>query len=162
MNNSLWDNLFRHNDSWDKQVAALWSQTPLFNDIPFHEISRLVRDMVPRTYAPGETIFHRGEPGAGAALIVEGQVEIRTGEVTLTQLNKGDFFGEVALVLDVPRTADAVATADTRLLFFLSAGLDEWLTRRPFYAGRLSKNLANILAQRLIQANAALAEKHQS
>lgn len=162
MNNSLWGNLFRGSDSWDRQVAGLWAQTPLFQDIPFNEITRLVRDMVPRNYTAGESIFRRGEKGAGAALIVEGQVEIRAGEVTLTQLNKGDFFGEVALVLDVPRTADAVATADTKLLFFLQAGLDEWLARRPFYAGRLSKNLANILAQRLIQANAALAQKGES
>jgi CRP-like cAMP-binding protein len=162
MNNSLWGNLFRRNDSWDGQVAELWSQTPLFEDIPLNEISRLVRDMVPRAYAPGETIFRHGEQGAGAALIVEGQVEIRTGEVVLGRLHKGDFFGEVALVLDVPRTADAVATADTRLLFFLQAGLDEWLARRPYYAGRLSKNLANILAQRLLMANAALAEKGES
>ncbi|MBD3671595.1 MAG: cyclic nucleotide-binding domain-containing protein [Gammaproteobacteria bacterium] len=159
MSDSLWGNLFSRNKTWDKQVAALWAQTPLFNDIPYNEIARLVRDMVPRDYSEGETIFSRGEEGAGAALIVEGEVEIRAGDVTLTRLNTGDFFGEVALVLDVPRTADAVASADTRLLFFLQAGLEEWLNRRPYYAGRLSKNLANILAQRLITANAALADK---
>ena len=73
-------------------------------------------------------------------------------------LSDGDFFGEIALVLDVARTADAIATEDTELIFFLRPELDEWLARSPYFAGRLGANLAYVLAQRLLQANKALVQ----
>lgn len=157
--NSLWGNLFRKGDNWQQQCSRLWAQTPLFDGIAKREIERLVENMIPRAYQSGEFIFHDGDQGAGAALIVAGQIEIRSGEVVLARLGSGDFFGEIALVLDVPRTADAVAMEETQLLFFLQAELDEWLARAPYYAGRLSKNLANVLAQRLTSANKALARR---
>ena len=159
MNSSLWGNLFHKGDNWQQQCARLWAATALFDGIPKREIERLVAAMIPRSYQSGELIFHDGDEGAGAALIVAGQIEIRSGEVVLAKLASGDYFGEIALVLDVPRTADAVAMEETQLLFFLQSELDEWLARAPYYAGRLSKNLANVLAQRLTLANRALARR---
>jgi len=159
LKNNLWGNLFHKSGNWQQQCASLWAATPLFEGIPQREIHALVADMIPRNYQTGEYIFHDGDQGAGAALIVDGEIDIRSGEVVLAHLGKGDFFGEIALVLDVPRTADAVAVMDTQCIFFLQAELDAWLSRAPYYAGRLSKNLANVLAQRLTLANKALAQR---
>ena len=153
---SLWSNLFRKGNPLTEHVTELWSATPLFRDIPKREILQLVRDMPPRHFKAGEYIFHSGDAGAGAAVIINGKVEIRSAGVLLAELSDGDFFGEIALVLDVPRTADAIAVLDTELIFFLRPELDEWLARSPYYAGRLGANLAYVLAQRLLQANKAL------
>ena len=153
---SLWSNLFRKGNPLAEHVTELWSATPLFRDIPKREIMQLVRDMPPRRFKAGEYIFHSGDAGAGAAVIISGKVEIRSSGVLLAELGDGDFFGEIALVLDVPRTADAIAVCDTELIFFLRPELDEWLARSPYYAGRLGANLAYVLAQRLLQANKAL------
>lgn len=153
---SLWSNLFRKGNPLTEHVTELWMATPLFRDIPKREIMQLVRDMPPRHFKADEHIFHSGDAGAGAAIIINGKVEIRSAGVLLAELSDGDFFGEIALVLDVPRTADAIAVEETELIFFLRPELDEWLARSPYFAGRLGANLAYVLAQRLLQANKAL------
>ena len=150
--------MFRKGNPLTEHVTELWSATPLFRDIPKREIMQLVRDMPPRQFNAGEHIFHNGDAGAGAAVIISGSVEIRSAGVLLAELHDGDFFGEIALVLDVPRTADAIAVEDTELIFFLRPELDEWLGRSPFFAGKLGANLAYVLAQRLLQANKALVQ----
>ena len=66
-------------------------------------------------------IFREGEMGREMYVIMEGEVEIRkkTGKnsyKTLVLLKKGDFFGEMAIIENKPRTATAVAKSDTRLL----------------------------------------------
>ncbi|MDH5446202.1 MAG: cyclic nucleotide-binding domain-containing protein [Gammaproteobacteria bacterium] len=160
---SLWSNLFRKGNPLTEHVTELWSATPLFRDIPKREILQLVRDMPPRHFKAGEFIFNNGDAGAGAAVIINGKVEIRSAGVLLAELSDGDFFGEIALVLDVPRTADAIAVEETELIFFLRPELDEWLARSPYFAGKLGANLAYVLAQRLLQANKALVQAgHES
>ena len=158
---SLWSNMFRKRNPLTEHITELWSATPLFRDIPKREILQLVRDMPPRHFKSGEFIFHSGDQGAGAAVILNGQVEIQSDGIKLAQLGDGDFFGEIALVLDVPRTADAIAMTETDLIFFLRPELDEWLARSPYFAGKLGANLAYVLAQRLLQANKALVKAGQ-
>ncbi len=158
---TLWANLFRQRPPLAEHTAQLWAVTPLFRDIPLREIRQLVGDMPPREYSRDEYVFHRGDQGAGAAIILSGRVQIRSGEVVLAELQAGDFFGEISLVLDVPRTADAIAVeSSTQLMFFLRPELEEWMTRAPYFAGRLSTNLAYVLAQRLMQVNRSL-EQHE-
>jgi CRP-like cAMP-binding protein len=65
-------------------------------------------------FAPGETVFREGEPGEKLYVILKGAVRISkhipgTGEEALAILERGSFFGEMALVDRRPRSADAVA-----------------------------------------------------
>ena len=73
-----------------------------------------------RTKEKGETIFHQGDPGDEMYIIQSGAVEVsklRQGrKVVLTLLEKGDFFGEVALLDSKPRSAAVTAITRTRLL----------------------------------------------
>lgn len=156
--NSLWSNFFHHKDPWYEAVAAMWAATPLFKHIPQSEIRMLSSNMHRRTFQPDEAIFKCNDLGAGAAMIVSGKVEIRAADVVLAVLGAGDFFGEVSLVLDERRTADAIAVAESELAFFLRIDLDEWIARAPKHGARLSKNLAHTLAKRLQQSNQLLGE----
>ncbi len=68
----------------------------------------------------GKFIFHEGEVGDKMYIIREGNIKISKNvdgkDITLAVLSKGDFFGEMALVNKVSRTANAIATCTTTLL----------------------------------------------
>lgn len=157
----LWSNLFGKHDPWEEMVAKLWAATPLFKGIHLKDIIKLARNMHPRLYQPQEIIFHAHDQGAGAALILSGKIEIRCQDVSLAVLEAGDFFGEVSLVLDEPRTADAIALEPSKLAFFLRMDLEEWIAKAPHLGAKLSTNLAHTLAQRLLHANQMLANTGQ-
>jgi CRP-like cAMP-binding protein len=111
-------------------------------------------------YAAGDVIFQQGELGTEMFIIQEGEVDIVkhiNGEShALSHLEKGDFFGEMAVLESVPRTADAIARTEVRALVINGARFDEMLRKNPEVAVRIirkySKRLreANTLLERLV------------
>jgi CRP/FNR family cyclic AMP-dependent transcriptional regulator len=149
----LWQNLFRKPGDRITEVTELWMDTPLFEDIPHHKCRELVKDMHPRQFKQGDKVFNSGDIGISVVLIRHGRVEICAGEKLLAELGEGDFFGEVALIIDEPRTADAIATEDSELIFFLRSDLEEWIQRSPKHGAQFMLNIARVLAARLRHTN---------
>jgi CRP-like cAMP-binding protein len=89
-----------------------------------------------RAFAPGQIIFSAGETGDGFYIVVSGRVQIaavvgpRESRVLAT-IGPGDFFGEMAVVDDAPRSATATAAASTKTLFVERQKLLKLLARRP-------------------------------
>lgn len=112
------------------------------------------------TFNSGERIFSQGDLGTEMFIIQEGEVEIVKhigGEShTLSRLEKGDFFGEMALLEAMPRTADAVAASDVKVVSINGSRFDEMLRKNPEVAVRIirkySKRLreANTLLEKLV------------
>ncbi|MGA8302729.1 MAG: cyclic nucleotide-binding domain-containing protein [Thermoplasmata archaeon] len=67
-------------------------------------------------FAKGETVVNRGEKGDGLYLILEGSAEVRRGGRILAKLGAGQFFGEMSLFDDQPRSADVVALRPSKLV----------------------------------------------
>lgn len=152
----LWLNLFRPKEDRISEVTEMWLTTPLFKKIASRECRELVKTMHPRHYKKGEKIFSSGEIGASVVLIRKGGIEIKAADKLLAELTAGDFFGEVALILDEPRTADAIATEDSELIFFLRSDLEEWVKRSPKSGAQFMLNIAIVLAARLRHTNILL------
>src|SRR5437763_1508777 len=121
------------------------------------------KDPVPGSavaYTAGETIFSQGDLGTEMYIIQEGEVHIikhiNNESHLLSKLEKGDFFGEMALLESVPRTADAIAHSEVKVLVINGARFDEMLRKNPEIAVRIirkySKRLreANALLERLV------------
>lgn len=106
-------------------------------------------------FAPGETIFRDGEPGGKLYVILKGQVRISkhipgTGEEALAILGRGDFFGEMALVDQRPRSADAVAHDEgAELLVIDNPVLERLLDIDKLSSSRLLKMFCHTIARRL-------------
>jgi len=102
-------------------------------------------------HAPGEYVFREGELGTEMYIIHEGQVEIlnRVGdeERLLAVLEKGDFFGEMALLEDRPRAASARALTATRLLQINGSTFDQMLRDNPEIAVRMMRKLSRRLRE---------------
>jgi CRP-like cAMP-binding protein len=129
----------------------------LFAGLPPPALAELARAVTPRRLEAGATLFRRGAPGDGLAIVLTGRLRIQLAtaegrEVTLALAGPGTVVGEMALLDGEPRSADAVATAATTLL---------WLTREAF-AGVLARQPGIALAlladasRRLRQANTLL------
>lgn len=100
-----------------------------------------------------EYIVREGDVGDSMYVIIDGELEvsktIEGRKVVLSKLVLGDVFGEVALISDVKRTADVIATTDTRLLRLNWSELENLQRYNPFLSSRLFLNLSRILGQRL-------------
>jgi CRP-like cAMP-binding protein len=111
------------------------------------------------TFSAGEAIFRAGDLGTDMYIIQDGEVDIiktlgGTPHV-LSHLEKGDFFGEMAVLENLARTADAVAVTDVKLVVIGGARFDEMLRKNSEIAVRIirkySKRLreANLLLEKL-------------
>ena len=152
----LWFNFFAPKDDPTTELCKLWKETSLFEGIPEKSLRQLVDNMHSRSFQAGETIFSAGELGAGAIMIRSGGVAIHAGDNPLTELTRGDFFGEIALVVNEPRTATATAQQDSELVFFLQTTLQEWMEHSTHHGARFVLNLSRVLAARLRHANAQI------
>jgi len=86
----------------------LVARVPLFTDLQPNRIARIAQLLHPRLALPGEKIIRKGDPGHAMFFISSGSVEVEV-ESEPIQLGTNDFFGEIALLKDVPRTADVRA-----------------------------------------------------
>lgn len=93
-------------------------KTPLFGGLGKRQLERLARQFVERTYKEGDAILTQGQGGEGLFVIESGEAEAvhRRADGTSIVLNPllpGDFFGELALLTDVTRTASVIAKKPT-------------------------------------------------
>lgn len=103
-------------------------------------------------FKAGEYIFQEGELGRDMYIVHQGQVEIlqRLGgekEQRLGVLEKGDFFGEMAILEDMPRTASARALTDCTVVRVDAATFDQMLRGNPEIAVRMLRKLSRRLRQ---------------
>src|SRR6476661_3406282 len=99
----------------------------------------------------GEYIFREGDLGTEMYIINEGKVEIlnQVGdeEQVLAVLEKGDFFGEMSVLEDLPRAASARAGTDVRLLQINGSTFDQLLQGNPEIAVRMMRKLSRRLRE---------------
>ena len=99
----------------------------------------------------GEFVFREGDLGTEMYIIHEGKIEIlnRMGgkDVVLAVLEKGDFFGEMSVLEDLPRAASARALTDTRLLKINGSTFDQMLRDNPEVAVRMMRKLSRRLRE---------------
>jgi CRP/FNR family cyclic AMP-dependent transcriptional regulator len=101
--------------------TVLFRKFPLFSDLDERELQSIAAVAKTRRYAKDDVIFHADESGDVFCLIREGQVKITMispegKEIILSLLGPGDFFGEMALLDDEPRSATVVATEPLELV----------------------------------------------
>lgn len=101
--------------------ARLLAAAPIFAGLPAADIEALAAGARERPMQRGETLFRRGDPGSFMLAVLAGEVRIAlTGaggrDQVLRLLKPGEVFGEFALLDGQPRSADAVATTNGRLM----------------------------------------------
>jgi CRP-like cAMP-binding protein len=92
------------------------AEMTLFRDLSSAELDVLLARLVPLEVAADETIIRQGDSGERFYVVRSGAVSVERDGERLARLGPGEAFGEIALLLDVPRTASVTALEPTRLL----------------------------------------------
>ncbi len=129
-------------------------QVPFFNKLNQVEASSLAERLVSRRFGPDQIIFHLGDPAGLLYIITTGKVKISYSspdgqEAVLAILGSGDFFGELALLDDSPRSATAEAIEPTDTLTLHRDEFLEFIDNNPSF----SHHVLNILARRIRHLN---------
>ncbi len=147
-----------------KNAFLTLKQVPVFKGFTDKEFQELEKLFHRRTYDVGEFIFKNRAPGEGMYIIMNGAVKITVGtraenEKILAELSSGNFFGELALFDDEPRSANAIATVQSELLGFFTADLMMLNDRNPQLGNKILFNLGSVIGERLRQTNQLLFEE---
>ncbi|MBN1983843.1 MAG: cyclic nucleotide-binding domain-containing protein [Chitinivibrionales bacterium] len=157
MDHPLWGYFFRPPKE-KKDIIELLKELPAFEGLTENELITIERNLHHRQYRPAEPVFCEGVPGAGLYIVKEGEVSIRkklddTKELELALITSRHFFGEMALIDEMPRSASAIAKTATTLLAFSQPDLENIKERNPKLALKIMSNIARLLCQRLVKSN---------
>lgn len=99
-----------------------------------------------KSFSDGEMIFPEGDQGRELYIIQEGRVVIRkkspVGDIELARFERGDFFGDMALLQGIPRFASAYALGDCKLLILQPGGFLLKIRRDPTFAFEMLQQLS--------------------
>jgi CRP-like cAMP-binding protein len=119
-------------------LARVLAITPVFEGVPPDARMALAARFHLKRFDPGQTVVTEGHQGDSFYLIRSGSILVTThgmdpqgGEVTLGSMHEGDFFGEVALLTDKPRTATVVAEGPLELMELSRDDFNDIVTHYP-------------------------------
>jgi CRP/FNR family cyclic AMP-dependent transcriptional regulator len=140
----------QHSRRYAARVSALLAQAPLFAALGQEDREHLGETARIRAYRSGEFIVREGEIATGCFIIASGQVEVMRGAqsahpTVLTTLGAGEFFGEMAVIDDHPRSASVRALEATECVMIGRAEFLETIQRRP----QIAVQMLPILVRRL-------------
>lgn len=121
-------------------------QVPFFTTLGKEEAQALAQRLVVRRFGVDQIIFHHGDPGGLLYIITSGKVKISHSlpdgqEALLAILGIGDFFGELALLDDAPRSATAEAMETTETLTLHRDDFIDHIGRNPDFAYHVLRTL---------------------
>ncbi len=136
---------------------VLLTKFKVFAELSRDELKTLIEQSSRVTHGAGQRIISTGEPGYCMYVLLSGSVRVTSlsgGEVVeLAALKPGDFFGEVALVDDGPRSADVTAVEACELLCITRMTLGVLAGLQPGAAIQLLAAIGRCLVQRLREGN---------
>ncbi|MEB3359950.1 MAG: Crp/Fnr family transcriptional regulator [Synechococcales bacterium] len=137
--------------------SSIIRSAPFFDGLPEDVVIKATSHAVTRNHPPNQVILLENDWGNSVYFILEGWVKIRTynidgKEVTLNILGKGELFGEMAPLDEVPRSTDVITLAPTVISNLPSQDFVQLIHGEPLAGIRL----AQLMARRLRQVNRRL------
>lgn len=119
---------------------------PLFDSLPAEDVSALSRRAIKKTFPRNTILVHEGDRTDSLYAIETGKVKVFLSdeegrEILLNTHGPGEYFGEIALIDEAPRSASVMTLEDSKMFLITKLDFEDFLTRNPATALRLIKGL---------------------
>jgi CRP-like cAMP-binding protein len=122
-----------HSDQLHDTISAL----ALFADLTSAELEAIAHTMEERYFAEGERVLRQGLSGSGFYIILDGEAAARVNGVEVNRLGRGDFFGEISVLLGEAPSADIVALRPLRCAVLAAPQTEDFIVAHPKVAFRM-------------------------
>lgn len=126
----------------EQELIDTLSGLTLFADLTRPQVEQVAHKMTEESYPQGQRILRQGFTGTGFYVIVDGEVAIKIDGEERARLSKGDFFGEMSILLGEPPVADVVTMRQLRVLHLGGPELEKFLRDYPTVMYRMLKTVA--------------------
>lgn len=132
----------------------------LFEGLTDEDLAELGANLQRRQFAAGSMVFSQGDNGDSMYIVESGDINIHlpgdaSRRISLKDIARGEYFGELALFDEKPRSASALATTETVLLELQRRTLEGYLENRP----KVSLAILRTLSERLRETNTMLSAR---
>ena len=114
----------------------------LFADLSRPQLEQVAHKMTEESYPVGQRILRQGFTGTGFYVILDGEVAVKIDGEERARLQKGEFFGEMSILLGEPPVADVVTTRQLHVLHLGGPELEGFLRDHPSVMYRMLKAVA--------------------
>jgi CRP-like cAMP-binding protein len=138
-----------------EQEVEILRRIPLFANVELAKLKLMCFASERVTYKSGQSLFEQGDVGDAAFIIIEGAADVivtREEPLVVAKVGKDDIVGEIAILVDIPRTATVTATSDLTTLKITKDLFFRMITDFP----EMGVEIMRVLAQRLEQTTAQL------
>jgi len=126
-------------------TALMLGTVPFFSGLDEKKRKSLVSEGKELTYKAGDFIVREGAMGVGFYLVLDGKAEVRKGNRILATLGRGQFFGEMSLIDELPRSADVVAASPAKCWALTSWAFAALVKTNPEVALHMLKEMVKRL-----------------
>jgi CRP/FNR family transcriptional regulator, cyclic AMP receptor protein len=123
--------------------AEALKRVPLLSGLGDRERERLAKELHERTFQAGSRVVAEGATGAGFFVIADGNATVSVGGQERARLGPGDYFGEMALIDDAPRSATITADTDVRAFGMTPWEFKPFVLSHPEVAWSMLRSLSS-------------------
>jgi CRP/FNR family transcriptional regulator, cyclic AMP receptor protein len=122
--------------------VAVLEEVPLFRNLSRRHLKHVAALARKRRYGPGSSIVRAGDPGSAFYVLLDGAVRVVPPAGRPRRLKAGEFFGEMALLDESPRSASVVADGEVLTMTISRSAFSKLLKQEPAVAHELLRTLA--------------------
>jgi CRP/FNR family transcriptional regulator, cyclic AMP receptor protein len=135
------------------KIIPVLRTVPIFEGLTSRDLRKIELIVHERTFMPDEVVFYERQPGTGMYVVKKGLIRLtktmNEERVKIAELGEGEFFGEMSLLEEYPRSAQATAVVKTEALGIFRPDLLDLIKRHPKLGSKILMRLSKRLANRL-------------
>ena len=131
--------------SQESDVIDSLAGMALFADLASAQLEAVAHTFEEEFFDEGTRVLRKGFAGAGFYVIIEGEADVKLDGKKIATLSRGDFFGEIGVLLNELPTADVIAARPLRCAVLSAEGMDGFLLAHPTVALRMLRAQARRL-----------------